>query len=135
MHLLILILLSLTTLLLNSWLFTLYINNLWQCTRDGPRRGPTDPPWVLFFFFFVILYFIFVFRPFSPISLVSLTQIATLQPKNLTKTIKIFTMMIVFQQKNYFTTKEQKNNVLFATTVNWYKYQLLGYFFFTPNFI
>ena len=40
--------------------------------------------------------------------------------------------MIVFQQKNYFTTKEQKKSCVigetktkfFATTVNQYKYQL-----------
>ena len=39
-------------------------------------------------------------------------------------------MMIVFQQKNYFTTKEQKKSCVigevetkfFAITVNWYKY-------------
>ena len=42
----------------------------------------------------------------------NLTQITTIKPKNLTKTIKIFTMVIVFQQKNYFTTKEPKNYVL-----------------------
>ena len=55
--------------------------------------------------------------PFSSISLTGLTQIATIQPKNLIKTIKTFTMVIVFQQKkrkkkNYFTTKEPKNHVL-----------------------
>ena len=63
----------------------------------------------------VIIFFIFVVRsPFSTINLISLTQIATTQPKNLTKTIKIITMVIVFQpkNKNYFTTKKPKNNVL-----------------------
>ena len=52
----------------------------------------------------VIIYFIFVvrlpfrnFRPsFFPINLASLTRIVTIQLKNLTKTIKIVIMMIVF---------------------------------------
>ena len=41
-------------------------------------------------------------------------------------------MVIVFQQKNYFTNKKQKKAciigeakaIFFAITVNWYKYQL-----------
>ena len=42
-------------------------------------------------------------------------------------------MVIVFQQKNYFTNKKQKKKaciigeakaIFFAITVNWYKYQL-----------
>ena len=33
--------------------------------------------------------------------------------------------MIVFQQKKYFTTNKQKNHVLFAITINWYKYYWL----------
>ena len=54
-------------------------------------------------FFIVIIYFIFIVSPLSktlspllPISLASLTQIAIIQPKNLTKTIKTFTIVIVF---------------------------------------
>ena len=53
-------------------------------------------PRVQYIFFLVILYFIFVIvPPFSPVNLASLTQIATIQPKNLTKIIKIFTMVTV----------------------------------------
>ena len=72
-------------------------------------------------FFIVIIYFIFIVSPLSktlgpllPISLASLIQIAIIQPKNLTKTIKTFTIVIVFQpkKKNYFTTKKQINHVL-----------------------
>ena len=55
------------------------------------------------FSFFVIKFFIFVVSSFQNIrphffttSLTSLTQIAIIQPKNLTKTIQIFTMVIVF---------------------------------------
>ena len=67
--------------------------------KDKPRwwpKGSRAPPGPNIFFL-VILYFIFVVGPpFSPISLVILNQIATIQPKKLTKTIKIFTMVIVF---------------------------------------
>ena len=52
----------------------------------------------------------------SSINLASLTQIATIQLINLTKIIKTFTIVIVFQpkkkKKNYFTTKEPKNHRL-----------------------
>ena len=97
----------------------------------GGPRGPGPPLGPIFFFSYNIFHFCSQ-APFSTISLTSLTQIATIQPKNVIKTIKIFTMVILFQpKKNYFTTKEQKNHVLlenkskfFATTVNWYKYQL-----------
>ena len=67
------------------------------------------------------MYFIYVIGPssktlgafFSLINLISLTQLATIQLKNLTKTIKTFIMIIVFYQKNiYFTTKEPKIHVL-----------------------
>ena len=49
-------------------------------------------------------------RPSSSISLVSLNQIATIQPKNLTKTIKTFIMVIVFLAKNSILLP--KNHVL-----------------------
>ena len=72
---------------------------------DGLRWG-LGPPWVQFylFIFLVIKYFIFIVGssfqnlrpPFSLISLASLNQIATIQSKNLTKTIKTFTMVIAF---------------------------------------
>ena len=50
------------------------------------------------------MYFIYVIGPssktlgafFSLINLISLTQLATIQLKNLTKTIKTFTIVIVF---------------------------------------
>ena len=88
------------------------------------------------FFFLVILYFIFVVgSPFSPINIAILTQIATIKPKNLTKTIKIFTMVIVI--KNIYVyiyiyhQRTKKSCVIgevkvkfFAIIVNWYKYQL-----------
>ena len=72
-------------------------------TKGGGPKGPS-PAGSKFFFFLELLY-IFHFcswapsktlAPFTPISLASLTQIATIKPKNLTKTIKTFTMMIVF---------------------------------------
>jgi len=67
---------------------------IWE-GRDGTRWGPGPPQGPIFFL--VILYFIFIVEsPFSSISLAILTQIATIQPKNLTKKIKIFTMVIEF---------------------------------------
>ena len=61
------------------------------------------------FFFFQLLYILFLqldlpsktLGPFSSISLASFIQITTIQPNNLTKIIKIFTMVIVFQQNAY----------------------------------
>ena len=54
------------------------------------------------YLFIIIIYFIFVvgppsktLGPFFSINQASLTQIITNQPKNLTKTIKTFTMVIV----------------------------------------
>ena len=84
----------------------------WRPKRPGPPKS---------IFYIVIIYFIFIvgphfqnlWPPFFPIILTSLTQIEIIQPKILTKIIKTFTMVIVFQQKkNYFTTKEPKNHVL-----------------------
>ena len=98
------------------------------------------------FSFFQLLYISFLqlglpsktLDPFSSISLASLIQIATIQPNNLTKTIKIFTMVIVFQQKKiiyiyiyiqiYITTEVPKKSCvigktktkLFATIANQY---------------
>ena len=92
------------------------------------------------YLFIVIIYFIFVIgpssktlSPFFSITLASLTQITTIQPENLIKTIKSSTMVIVFLKKknpNYFTTKKlcvigETKAKLFVTTVNWYKYQLV----------
>ena len=80
-----------------------------------------------FFFFFQLLYISFLqlglpfktLGPFPSISLASLIQIATIQPNNLTKTIKIFTRVIVFQQYIYIyiyiyilPLKNPKNHVL-----------------------
>ena len=69
--------------------------------------------------------------------LANLIKIATIQPKNLTKIIKIFTIVIVFQQqkkkkkKLFYHQITKKSYVIeeakakfFTTTVNWYKYQL-----------
>ena len=76
--------------------------------QDGPRWGPKGawaPPGPIFFFFFKLLYYVFYFvvdppyktlGTFLSISLANLAKIATIEPKNLTKTIKIFTMVIVF---------------------------------------
>ena len=80
--------------------------------QTNPALGPR-PHRVQFFFFLnvlyiyiyiVIMYFIYVIGPssktlgafFSLINLISLTQLATIQLKNLTKTIKTFTIVIVF---------------------------------------
>ena len=107
------LLLLLLSLSLSLSLSLTYILN--PCTRrafvlrDGPRwapRGlaPPPPPPVQNLFILVIIYLIFVVGPLfhnlrsptSSISLTSLIQITTIQPKNLTKTIKILTMVIVF---------------------------------------
>ena len=100
------------------------------------------------FFFFQLLYILFLqldlpsktLGPFSSISLASFIQITTIQPNNLTKTIKIFTMVIVFQQNTYIyiyiyilPPRNQKKSCVigetktkfFATTVNWYQYSKL----------
>ena len=73
-----------------------YLQPRWGPRGPGPTLGPI-------FSFFVIIFFIFVVSSFQNIrphffttSLTSLTQIAIIQPKNLTKTIQIFTMVIVF---------------------------------------
>ena len=100
----------------------------------GAQGSPSHWVLFLFLFFIVIRHFIFlaglslqIFRPpFSSIIIASITQIATIQLKNLTKTIKTFTMVIIFQQKNYFTTKEPTKSCVigqakikfFATTIN-----------------
>ena len=106
-------------------------NNFNQCPHietdasGGPRRLGLPES---FFFFFQLLYISFLqlrlpyktLDPFSSISLASLIQIATIQPNNLTKTMKIFTMVIVFQQKYIYIyiytyilpPKNQKNHVL-----------------------
>ena len=65
--------------------------------------GGLGPPSSILFIFYV-LYISFLggppFKtlgpPSPPIRLASLTQLATIQPKNLTKTIKTFAMVIVF---------------------------------------
>ena len=64
-----------------------------------PGGGP-GPPWVFELLYMFNLWSWASFQnlrfPFSCISLASLIQIATILPKNLTKTIKTFTMVIVF---------------------------------------
>ena len=103
----------------------------WRPKRPGPPKS---------IFYIVIIYFIFIvgphfqnlWPPFFPIILTSLTQIEIIQPKILTKIIKTFTMVIVFQQKKIFYDQKTKKSCVigeaktkfFATTVNWYKYQL-----------
>ena len=106
-------------------------NNFNQCPHietdaSGGPRGLGLPGSFFFFFRFQLLYISFLqlrlpyktLDPFSSISLASLIQIATIQPNNLTKTIKIFTRVIVFQQYIYIyiyiyiTTKKPKNHVL-----------------------
>ena len=103
----------------------------WRPKRPGPPKS---------IFYIVIIYFIFIvgphfqnlWPPFFPIILTSLTQIEIIQPKILTKIIKTFTMVIVFQQKKIFYDQRTKKSCVigeaktkfFATTVNWYKYQL-----------
>ena len=68
--------------------------------------GGLGPPSSIFYFyfFFYVLYISFLGGPpfktlgphSPPIRLASLTQLATIQSKNLTKTIKTFAMVIVF---------------------------------------
>ena len=108
---------------------------------DRPRWGPRGPghPQVFFFFF---SYYIFNFcsrvplpKPyalFSSISLVSLTQIAIIQLKN-NKNIHNGDCILATKKKKklfyYERTKKscvigEVKSKLFATTVNWYKYQL-----------
>ena len=88
--------------------------------RDGPRWGPKGawaPPWVQIFNFLVIIYFIFVIGlpfqnlrpPFSLISLTSLTQIATIQPKN---SKNIHNNYCILAKKTILPPKNQKNHVL-----------------------
>ena len=87
--------------------------NIAYTFQTNPALGP-GPHRVHFFFlnvlyihiyiYIVIMYIIYVIGPssktlgdfFSLISLISLTQLATIQLKNLTKTIKTFTIVIVF---------------------------------------
>ena len=61
-----------------GYISNIKVNNIMNTKQDGPRWGP-GPPRVQFL-----------------ISLVNLSKIATIQPKSLTKTIKIFTMVIIF---------------------------------------
>ena len=72
----------------NSFISLSGTDQVWP-KGPAPLLGPK--------FLFLFCYYIFYFRswahfktliPFSSISLVNLTQIATIQPKNLTKTIK-----------------------------------------------
>ena len=116
----------------------IYIYRDWtQVGVKGPGPGPN-------FFFFSFIYFIFVVGPFktlSPIfsiSLASFTQITTIQSKNLTKTIKTFTMLIIFQPKKiyiyiyiFYHQRTKKSCVIgevkdkcFTIIVNQYKDQL-----------
>jgi len=65
-------------------------------------------------------------RSFSSISLISFTQLATIQPKNLTKTKKNIhnsDCILAKKKKNYFTTKKlcvirEGKTKFFATKVN-----------------
>ena len=87
-------------------------------TKDRPKGArPLGP--IFFFFTCYIFNFLVVGTPPPPkknlrhfSSPISLIQLATIQPKNLIKTITAFRTVIVFQQKSYFTTKEPKNYVL-----------------------
>ena len=88
------------------------MDNLWSpskdpsiTNRDRPRWGPGPPFGTIFFYFIciVIIYFFYVIgtfknlrRSFFSIRLTSLTKLATIQSKNLTKTIKRFTIVIVY---------------------------------------
>ena len=133
MHLLILILLSLTTLLPNSWLFTLYINNLWQCTKDEPRGGPAGPPWFQIFLFIVILYFIFVFSPLLANQSSQPNSNSNFPTQKLNKNNKNIHNddWILAKKKQFYHQRTKKSCVIgeaktkfFTTTVNQYKYQL-----------
>ena len=80
--------------------------------EDGPRwgLGPPGPVlllslllYITLYIYIVIIYFFYVIgtfknlrRSFFSIRLTSVTKLATIQSKNLTKTIKPFTIMIVF---------------------------------------
>ena len=89
-------------------------------TQVGAQGGP-DPPRSKNFFFLVILYFIFVVRsPFSLISLASLIQIATIQPKtfNIYMCVCVCVCVCVYSQwwlyfsKKLFYHQRTKNHVL-----------------------
>ena len=84
-------------------------------------RVPLGPNFFFFLVCLVIICLIFVVEPgslpkpqitFSSISLTNLIQIATFKSKNLTKSIKTFTMVIVFQQpkKKKILLKNQKKS-------------------------
>ena len=68
----------------------------WTQVGAWAPLGPKFSFSVIIFFIFVVSPFQNLRPPFSTTSLTSPTQIAIIQPKNLTKTIKIFTMVIVF---------------------------------------
>ena len=78
------------------WQFKMVENKV-KMAWLGPRTDPggARAPGPIFFY---LLYFSFFFSCVSlfPISLVSLTQLAIIQHKNLIKTIKAFTMVILF---------------------------------------
>ena len=110
--------------------------------------GGLSPPLGPIIYLYIYSYYIFYFcswapfqnfRPlFSPINLLSLTQIATIQPKKLTKTIKNIhngDCILAPQKKKklFYHQRTNKKCVIgevkaktkfFTTIVNWYKYHL-----------
>ena len=103
-------------------------------TRTEPSESPS-PPWVQIFFF--LSYYIFYFvvglpyktlkLSFSSISLVNVIKIATIQPKNLTKTKNIHNgdCILAKKKKLFYHQRTKKSYVIgeakpkfFVTTVN-----------------
>ena len=96
-------------------MFTSY-NQLvsWDRPRWGPREpGPLSPIFYFYFYFFSYYIFYFVVGPLQKPQVFLFNQPSqyhsynNYSTKNLTKTIKTFTIVIVFQKKkkNYFTIK------------------------------
>ena len=109
-------------------------------TRDRTRWEPESPLGPIFFFLSYYIFYFVVGLPyktlklsFSSISLVNVIKIATIQPKNLTKTKNIHNgdCILAKKKKLFYHQRTKKSYVIgeakakfFVTTVNWYKYQL-----------
>ena len=101
----------------NSWGEGFNGGTIWVCNKHVNKAG-TDQVGaqaprvqIVFYLFIVIIDFIFVVRLyFSLISLTSLSQITTIQPKNLTKTIKHSQWWLYFSKKKLFYHQRTKKS-------------------------
>ena len=103
-------------------------------SRDGPKQGPKGAwaHFVPFFFFFFFTNYIHNFCSCSRSKTLGSFQLTAIQPKNLTKIIKTFTMVIVFQpkKKKLFYPKEPKNHVLLEKLkLNFFQLQSIDIYF------